>query len=101
MNYTAHVEFVNHKTLRITTAFKQKEFDLTNESADTRFDLINLKKLKYTADKFSARLCGKGTIDDPFNLMVYCRTGHNADDWDYLDSVFPADKVKTFKVYIP
>ena len=87
MQRKACIEFLGAKRLRVTTSFKQKEFDIKNfEQAPNAIDLITLKpchpyNLATSPLSFYAELVdGNGTISEPYEFTISVRTGDGSFD---------------------
>lgn len=101
----AHIEFISHLKIKITTPLLQKDFDLEQiKKNDQAIDLVTLKQFKIgSGHKTPLRAEvgeGNGSISAPYRLYILARTDQTK--WDEeIGNMSVKEKANTFSVTLP
>lgn len=91
------IEWLDKKTVKITTPFKQKIFCLEPDDNYRQINLITLEKVDGISDnRFFAEI--RAYKDEECSLKVYCKTG--TDSTDYIDENNCSSKNSVYDVNI-
>ncbi|MFA5024135.1 MAG: hypothetical protein WC523_04225 [Patescibacteria group bacterium] len=103
MRRRAHIEFLGHTSVQVTTFAHQKIFDLGKLKQDgVQVDLVTLKKLKPSERppfRFGCSI-GDGTLGNPFNVSVTAKTAESEESVIAQLTIYDG-KEKTLEVDLP
>lgn len=79
MKRRAHIEFLSHTSLLITTTFLNKVVKLKKSDRGKYIDLISLKVCDHRTDFYAYIAQGNGTVEEPFTLEIKVKTSKYGD----------------------